>query len=352
MLPSQYRKRYFAFVVVSLLVHLAIIVYLLWNPISVEKPKPEKTTVEIKLKKKPEPEKKKVEEKKQAPEEKKTDKEKSKEHKKAEPKKKEPKKKKPTKEEPKKTEPKKAEPKKRDPLEEQFSVDKSKDQKPRKAQPKKAEPKKAEPKKAEPRKVEPRKAQPKKAEPKKAEPRKVEPKKAETRKDPPKSDRTKDKPSTEPQPTDLAYWTKKLGSEQHLTDRDLQRTIIYSEGENISLDKRSQRGLRALRYLSPVQRQEHDSYYETGANTIYANFISPKKIEGKFHGEIRFVMDEEGYISEMNLKTPSGYDALDQAMLDAVRRTVRLELPKNPQAAFVFIELPKLFYYDETDLAE
>ena len=66
MLPKEYRQRYVLFFALSFLLHLAVVLFLIWNPIF-ETPKKDKgTTVEIKLNqtKKTEPLKKPEEKKK------------------------------------------------------------------------------------------------------------------------------------------------------------------------------------------------------------------------------------------------------------------------------------------------
>jgi len=370
MLPSRYRDRYALFIVLSLLVHALVVTGLLWSPLFDEKAPSKKTTVEVKLKQKAKPASEKIEKQKSASK-KAQEKEKAEaeaeakkaEAKKAEPKKTEAKKAEPKKAEPKKAEPKKAEPKKAEP----------KKAEPKKAEPKKAEPKKAEPKKAEPKKAEPKKAEPKKAEPKKAEPKKVEPKKAEPKKTEPKKtkpqkipelDEIPDVYKTDMQPIEeapkntkqegrrLDQMMKKFGSMQVLDEREMRRTIISAAGYGRKFKNRSVRGDSAVKNLNIDERQEFNQFYQLAAETILKNYVAPKKDGRNYRGEISFLLDEDGYVENVTFKTRSGNAALDDAMLQAVLNTPRLQLPNDPNARYAMQVRPITLWYNQEDMVD
>ncbi|TNC81156.1 MAG: hypothetical protein C9356_09795 [Oleiphilus sp.] len=68
-----------------------------------------------------------------------------------------------------------------------------------------------------------------------------------------------------------------------------------------------------------------------------------------FRGEIRFLLDKNGYITKMNFRR-SGIGPLDDAMKKAVEDAQPIPLPTDPKILEVFMVKPKIFYYDERDL--
>ncbi len=339
MLPSRYRGRYALFILLSLLVHFAVVVVLFWSiDEQQEKTKSEKTVI-VKLKQKEEP--KKEEPKKEEP-------------KKAEPKKEEPKKAEPKKAEPKKAEPKKAEPKKEEP----------KKAEPKKAEPKKAEPKKVEPKKVEPKKVEPKKVEPKKAESKKAEPKKVEPKKAEPKQKQTIEDTLQYKPYQSSvdvynqqsnaeqeslrQPNELL----KYGSMTMLDDREMKRAVVYTKGYGSRFQERDIEGQRIKQSLSFYEKQLLNNHLVSQMEHIFSFYKAPKKDGGDYFGEVSILLDEQGYISHVTIKTPSGSNELDDAVYQAVKLSKRLSLPTEPLLRKAMVTSPLTLNYSEEDMAD
>jgi len=415
MLPKHYRNRYALIIVLSLLIHAVIVGVLLWG-IPDQEEKPKKKSVVVKLKhidqteKKTEPKKaesKKAESKKADKESKKAESKKAdkkaeskkadkkaeskKADKKAEPKKAdkkaEPKKadkkaepkKADNKAEPKKAdkkaEPKKAEPKKAEPKKAEPKKAEPKKAEPKKAEPKKAEPKKAEPKKAEPKKAEPKKAEPKKAEPKKAEPKKVEPKKAEPKELKPKQiaktskvDHSKvgknkeldqkkniNKKKNQTSKKDLKPTPKrqkKVGSMQMLDDTQMKNMFIATSGASQKFQDRNVRGLSAIRNLNVIERQEFDLFFSKGADRILKKYIAPKKDGREYSGKIAILINKDGYITNVRFKKRSGHDGLDLAMFNAVNKTPRLALPRDPEAAYAMYTMPMVLWYNQDDMAD
>ena len=307
MLPKHYRNRYALIFVLSLLIHALIVGVLLWG-ISEQEEKPKKKSVVVKLKHIDHEDKKKTEAKKT---------------------------------EPKKAEPKKAEPKKAEP---------------KKAEPKKAEPKKAEPKKAKPKKAD-KKSEPKKAEPKKAEPKKAEPKKkAKTSKVEEldqKKNINKQKSQTSKKDLKPAHKRqKKVGSMQMLDDTQMKNMFIATSGASQKFQDRNVRGLSAVRNLNVIERQEFDLFFSKGADRILKNYIAPKKDGREYSGKIAILINKDGYITNVRFKKRSGHDGLDLAMFNAVNKTPRLALPRDPEAAYAMYTMPMVLWYNQDDMAD
>ncbi len=372
MLPRQYRSRYSLFLALSLLIHLAIVAVMLWAPVLPEKAEKEETTVTVKLKQEQKKqEAKKQEEKKLASQ---AQQEKS-EPKKAEPKKAEPKKSEPKKSEPKKAEPKKSEPKKSEPKKAEPKKAEPKKAEPKKAEPKKAEPKKAEPKKAEPKKAEPKKSEPKKSEPKKSEPKKSEPKKSEPKKSEPKQEQPKDASQAKKSQNEreravaldhakqdwvpaaktskeLEYWTKELGGLKELKTDEYRKAVVFSRGESTFFASKTSRGNAALKSLNPLMKLKY-SQSEAEALQHILKFLPKKKFNydgPPFKGEIRFLVDSKGNITNVNLKTPSPVPEFDEAMARAIVDSSPLPMPDDAKLAEVISSMPKLLWYDQNDL--
>lgn len=389
MLPTEYRNRYIAFFALSMLVHLAVVVYFMWNPVF-EIPEKETKTVEIKLKQTVKQEEKKSAKKRDWEEvKKKREQERIKEAKKKKAdkpkkeKKKEPKKEQPKKEKPKKKEEKKVEKKQEvDPLAQKFSVDKKpkpqknksseapskEQQKPAKSQKSKTQEaaKKIAPK-APVKKVQPAKPTADKAETKPAKPKAQGPK-------PPKQDQAKqaqDKaeaaklaksksakppgPKPKEKVLDIGMpkdWAMKFGSMTLLDDTQMQRTIVATNSVGRRYQQRSIAGKRAVKQLTPREKEERESYLSQAVDVITKHLIAPKKDGNKYYGEILIHLDKEGYIEELTFKTPSGHAGLDNAFYQAVVKTMKIEMPPDPKVAFAIYANPIKLWYDENDMAD
>ena len=356
MLPKDYRKRYALIFLISFAAHLSVLVALLYQPAE-EQTDSETKSVTVNLK--PTEDIQKVASQKQDKQKK------EKEQEKPEPKKAEPKKAEAKKAEAKKAEPKKAEAKKAE----------AKKAEAKKAEAKKAEAKKAEAKKAEAKKAEAKKAEAKKAEAKKAEAKKAEAKKAEAKKAtkerpkaggaarqenksttlPPKPKPARkpvQKPAVDPSldKNSLAYWLEKSGSLTALRNKELRATIIATSGESRKFANRDVTAKRLTEEASPQTRAKHNRFYAAQYALIERYFIPPAADGGKYDGYIRFLIDDEGYVTAINLKKPSGSAALDDAFLKAIQQVKRFPLPQDPEVRKLFIVAPKRLFFNETDM--
>ena len=234
------------------------------------------------------------------------------------------------------------------------------DQTDKKAEPKKAEPKKAEPKKAEPKKAEPKKAEPKKAGPKKAEPKKAEPKKAESKQAGPKKSvpksaapeqakQNKRKPREE-DPNNVEFWMKKWGSMQSLDDKELKRAVVVTEGYGDKFKSRDAQASRLSRKLSKVQKQEFHAFYAYAVDFLTKTYVAPKNDGKKYYGEVAFLLDKDGWISNVTLKIPSGNKQLDLAFIKTLEEAERIDMPEDPVVAYFMQIRSHTLWFDESDM--
>jgi outer membrane biosynthesis protein TonB len=382
MLPSRYRGRYSLFIILSLLIHLGVIVALLWSVKPDQQEKMQDKTVTVTLKQKEEPKKE--------------------EPKKEEPKKEEPKKEEPKKEEPKKEEPKKEEPKKEEP----------KKAEPKKAEPKKAEPKKAEPKKTEAKKQEAKKQEAKKQEAKKVEQKKTEAKKEDIKNIPEDvllyghrvSDSLnynqidlQENVSSQKENSKNAF--SEEGSEKKALNRtndslnelkqlenelgmkmlgdsemgmafvtsDVSRRVVNFNSTNfyrMLKDEENRNDLAAslsnvakssdkdkivdLKSLDREQKLERESYLIKGANKIISNIDAPPYDGKQYSGEVKLYVSLKGDFLKIILK-PSGNNELDNAVINAIKKTVSIDMPEDTMIALSMRSIA--FWYNEETMA-
>ena len=313
MLPSHYRGRYTLFILLSLLVHFTVIVVLFWNNDKRDEQAKTEKTVIVTLKKKEEPKK----------------------------------------EEPKKEEPKKEEPKKVETKEEELKQAEAKKAEAKQAEAKKAEAKKAEAKKAEAKKAEAKKAEAKKVEAKKAEAKKAEVKKAITQEAaPPYSpyQSTVDVYSQEQESNDSLKSPNELikyGSMAVLDDREMKRTIIYTRGYDNKYQVRQYEGQIIKESLS-----DYEKHLTSEAEYIFSFHKPPKKDGKKYYGEISLLLDALGNIAEITLKLPSGSDALDESVYNALVQAKSLKLPNAPLLRKAMITAPLTLNYSDEEMVD
>ena len=340
MFPKDYRKRYALIFLISLLVHLSVLVALLYQP---EKHGQDEKSKSVTVNLKPSEDLKKIASQK-------LEKEKAEAKKRADARKAEAKKEASKKAEAKKAEAKKAEAKK--------------------AEAKKAEAKKAEAKKAEAKKAEAKKAEAKKAEAKKAEAKRAEAKKRKQQAKQPggaarsqKRDTTVPaKPTPRPKPVpkppinpaedknSLAYWLEKSGSLTQLKNKELRATVIATKGESRKFANRDVAAKRLAEDASSQTRMKHNQFYAAQYKLIEKYYTPPPADGRKYDGYIRFLIDNEGFVTAINLKQPSGSKALDDAFLYAIQQVKRFPLPSDPEVRKLFIVAPKKLFFNETDM--
>lgn len=261
---------------------------------------------------------------------------------------------------------------------------------PKKGEPGKGEPAKGEPSKGEPGKGQPSKGQPSKGEPSKGEPAKGEPQKGEPTKQQAKPSPDKEAPTKQQDkkksrreenpefgldygdyqkpgvdmpegdnkkpgvpgedPNNLAYWTKRLGNVRQLNESAMQRSIVVTEGASEALDRRTQQGLATVETLTPQQKQEFNRVLNDNVGKVLQNYVAPKKDGKKYYGEIRFTVDAQGFIDQANFKIRSGNDQLDQAVLNALIATRKLDLSADSYVSHAVTMFPMVFYYSDEDM--
>jgi TonB family protein len=325
MFPKDYRKRYALIFLISLLVHLSVLVAMLYQP---EKHGQDEKSKSVTVNLKPSEDLKKIASQ--------------------------------------KLEKEKAEAKKRaDARKAEAKKEASK-----KAEAKKAEAKKAEAKKAEAKKAETKKAEAKKAEAKKAEAKKAEAKKRKQQAKQPggaarsqKRDTTvpakpTPRPKPEPKPpinpaedkNSLAYWLEKSGSLTQLKNKELRATVIATKGESRKFANRDVAAKRLAEDASSQTRMKHNQFYAAQYKLIEKYYTPPPADGRKYDGYIRFLIDNEGFVTAINLKQPSGSKALDDAFLYAIQQVKRFPLPSDPEVRKLFIVAPKKLFFNETDM--
>ena len=298
MLPSRTRGRYFIFILFSLLVHFTVIVAVFWSLSDEKKQVKKDKTVTVQLKQKEEPKKEIL----------------------------------------KKEELKKAEAKK--------------------AQAKKAEAKKAEAKKAEAKKAEAKKAQAKKAEAKKAQAKKAEAKKA-VAKEPAAPYRpyqsSVDVYSQKQKKNDALRAPNemiKYGSMTILDDRQMKRAIIYTKGYDNKYQVRQYEGQIIKESLSNYEKQILNKHLTAEAEYIFSYHKPPKKDGKKYYGEISMLLDSNGNIAEITLKLPSGSDALDESVYNALVQAKSLKLPNDPLLRKAMVTAPLTLNYSDEEMID
>ena len=400
MLAKSYTSRYAVVISLSLLLHVAVMLYLLWNPIaSSDGDKTTKSvTVQLKQKQKTnasqsqESEKtsQKTEKTKQQEQEKKKEqKEKEKQKPEASPKKKDAEQQKPRKQEAKKQEAKKQEAKKQEAKKQEAKKQEAKKQEAKKQEAKKQEAKKQEAKKQEAKKQEAKKQEAKKQEAKKQEgqqekSKKQEPKKQESEKPQPtqsvKGDQDGSKEKSRyvspnkhsnqmqsliegeqerrmqaPRANDAEFFHSQIGTMRMLDDSAMSRTVVVSKSVDARYEKRDQEGRQLKKSLNRVQLQEFNAYLQRASQEILQYLDTselPMKDGKRYRGDINFFVDENGYIEKIFIKRLSGNAQLDQAMLNMLKRASRqpITMPRNEVLRKAIYSNKMRLFYDESDM--
>jgi outer membrane biosynthesis protein TonB len=318
MLPSRYRGRYSIIILLSLLVHFTVIVALFWVSDKQDEQTKTEKTVTVTLKQK---------------------------------------------EDPKKEEPKKEEPKKEEAKEEETFNKNKKQKDVQQAKPKPKPKPKPQPKpkpKPQPKPKPKPKPQPKpkpKPQPKKDLVEKLQGgfKGYNDSQNFYGPDETTSSKIEEKIPEPVFF--KQIGSMEILDDIKMKAQVIHTEKQNLLFQRREEEAKRFRRKkMTEAEIQKEQDEYVAAANQIFSNYLAPKRqlqdLGKKYYGEIRFLIDDTGMIREISYRKNSGSEALDQAFLESLKKTVRLELPEDPIVKFYFILKPKILFYDERDFAE
>ena len=309
MLPSRTRGRYSIFILFSLLVHITFVAALLWTSPNEEEQVKKDKTVTINLKQK---------------------------------------------EEPKKQEAKKQEAKKQEAKKQEAKKQEAKKQEAKKQEAKKQEAKKQEAKKQEAKKQEAKKQEAKKQEAKKQEAEKQEAKKSEPRYNPYQSslDLLQQQENKKSESLRAEQALPKFGSMTMLDDRELKKSVIYTKGYGNKFQKREYDGQRIKKSLSKYERQKLNQHLADQVDYIFSSFDAPKKDGKSYYGEISILLDENGLISDVTMKSPSGNTQLDEAVFKTVIRAKRLSLPADPLIRKAMVTSPLTLNYSDEDMAD
>ena len=130
----------------------------------------------------------------------------------------------------------------------------------------------------------------------------------------------------------------------------MKRPIVVSEGKNQAMEVREQQAGVMLESLNPQQKKEFDRVLTDNVGKVLQNYVAPKKDGKKYYGEIRFTLDAQGFIDQANFKIRSGNDQLDQAVLNALIATRKLDLSSDAYVSRAVTMFPMLFYYSDEDM--
>ena len=309
MLPSRYRGRYSLFILLSLLVHFTVVVVLFWNNDKQDEQAKTEKTVTVTLKQK---------------------------------------------EEPKKEEPKKEEPKKEEAKKEEAKKEEVKKQEAKKQEAKKQEAKKQEAKKQEAKKQEAKKQEAKKQEAKKQEAKKQEAKNTEPKYNPYQSsvDVYSQQQNEKQDSLRQANEFVKYGSMTMLDDRQMKRAIIYTKGYGNRFQVRQYEGQIIKESLSTYEKQMLNQHLVKEAEYIFSFHKPPKKDGREYYGEISLLLNSAGEIAEITLKLPSGSNALDESVYDALVQAKRLKLPSDPLLRKAMVTAPLTLNYSHEEMVD
>ena len=99
-----------------------------------------------------------------------------------------------------------------------------------------------------------------------------------------------------------------------------------------------------------VSRKIYNAYMLKALNKILGHFDAPLKDGNSYQGEISLIIDMDGYINEFILSKPSGHKNLDISLMNAVKKTSKIELPEDKCAIDLLTKRPLKLFYDETDM--
>ena len=148
----------------------------------------------------------------------------------------------------------------------------------------------------------------------------------------------------------LAYWLEKSGSLTQLKNKELRATVIATKGESRKFANRDVAAKRLAEDASSQTRMKHNQFYAAQYKLIEKYYTPPPADGRKYDGYIRFLIDNEGFVTAINLKQPSGSKALDDAFLYAIQQVKRFPLPSDPEVRKLFIVAPKKLFFNETDM--
>jgi len=148
----------------------------------------------------------------------------------------------------------------------------------------------------------------------------------------------------------LAYWLEKSGSLTQLKNKELRATVIATKGESRKFANRDVAAKRLAEDASLQTRMKHNQFYAAQYKLIEKYYTPPPADGRKYDGYIRFLIDNQGFVTAINLKQPSGSTALDEAFLYAIQQVKRFPLPDDPEVRKLFIVMPKKLFFNETDM--
>lgn len=97
-------------------------------------------------------------------------------------------------------------------------------------------------------------------------------------------------------------------------------------------------------------RKIYNAYIQKALNRILEYYDAPLQDGNKYHGEVTLMLDINGYINEFVLSQPSGHEGLDNAFMNAVKKTNKISLPEDKCAIELLTKQPLELFYNETDM--
>ena len=144
----------------------------------------------------------------------------------------------------------------------------------------------------------------------------------------------------------------KYGSMTILDDRQMKRAIIYTKGYDNKYQVRQYEGQIIKESLSNYEKQILNKHLTAEAEYIFSYHKPPKKDGKKYYGEISMLLDSNGNIAEITLKLPSGSDALDESVYNALVQAKSLKLPNDPLLRKAMVTAPLTLNYSDEEMID
>lgn len=126
-----------------------------------------------------------------------------------------------------------------------------------------------------------------------------------------------------------------LGSDSGMQALD-EGEMDAIRGESMVSEIEERRIRMANEYLARMKRQ------------IMARWEQPEGADERHRGEIRFSVDVRGYLQTSRVHLPSGYSALDESVLRAVRSVQRYRVPDSPSIVRRYYQNLRFTYSGES----
>ncbi len=106
-------------------------------------------------------------------------------------------------------------------------------------------------------------------------------------------------------------------------------------------------------YLKSTGKKEaFEKHFKSTARKVLNYYQAPIKDGNKYSGEITFCTNRDGVIDNILLTRPSGHTGMDNAFIEAIRKTRQVPVPSDECLADKFYFSRVRFNYNETYMAE